>query len=90
MEEISAFVWKKKEIVPTGNERWIDFREEEHLYEILQMYSDLKEQAEWDSEKVLESELGNLMKAFDFYVKNAELSDLQMEILEKKIDKVRN
>lgn len=90
LEEISAFVWKKKEFTPTGNERWIDFREEEHLYEILQMYSDLKEQAEWDSEKVLESELGNLMKAFDFYVKNAELSDLQMEILEKKIDKVRN
>lgn len=90
LRELSKFVWKKKQFAPNGNLRWIDFRDEEHLYQILQMYSDLKEHALWDSHEVLESQLSNLIKTFEFYVENADLSDLQREILQKKIDKERN
>ena len=87
LELISDFYWSKKKYKPTGQQRYIDFRELEHVYEMFQMYFELDDAAAFAE---LESNLPALMKTLYFYVEQAELTELQREILDMKLKKVKN
>ena len=84
---ISNLYWEKQKYQPSGTQRYIDFRELEHVYQMFQQFFEL-ENATYDAE--LESRLPELMATLTFYVERAELSELQREILDLKLRKVKN
>ena len=87
LEEISAYYWKKKEYKPSGQQKYIDFRELEHVYEMFQLFFELDSAA---GVADLESNLPELMDTLKFYIERAELSEIQREILDLKLQKVKN
>ena len=84
---VSDLYWAKQNYQPTGNQHYIDFRELEHVYQMFQQFFEL-DNAAYDAE--LESRLPELMATLNFYVEQAELSELQREILDLKLRKVKN
>jgi hypothetical protein len=62
---ISNLYWEKQNYKPTGNQRYIDFRELEHVYQMFQMFFELDSAAD-DAE--LESRLPQLMDTLQFYI----------------------
>lgn len=84
---VSDLIWQKKSYKPGPQQRWIDFRELEHVYEMFQLFFELKNAAAGAD---LESNLPALMKTLNFYVERAELSEVQRDILDLKLKKVRN
>ena len=84
---MSDLYWAKQNYKPTGNQRYIDFRELEHVYQMFQQFFELDSAAD-DAE--LESNLPELMATLHFYIEQAELSELQREILDLKLRKVKN
>ena len=59
---------------------FLDFRNPEHLYHLIQAYKDLELQAE----KWPESPIHNLLWTLDFYIEKANLSEQQLFIVECK------
>ena len=84
---ISKLYWQKKEFKPSANQMWIDFREPEHVYQLLNNLAELTDAA---IESDAESNLPVLLKTLQFYVDSADLPDLQKEILDMKLRKVKN
>lgn len=84
---ISDYYWTKKDYQPTGQQQFIDFRELEHVYEMFQLFFELEDAAE---NAEMESGLPWLMKTLEFYVEQADLTELQREILNLKLKKVKN
>ena len=87
LAEISDFYWKKKNYAPGPQQQYIDFRELEHVYEMFQMFFELDDAA---AVAEMESNLPALMETLNFYVEQAELSEIQREILDLKLRKVKN
>lgn len=87
LKAISDFYWEKKNYKPATNQFFIDFRELEHVYQLFMTYFDLKDCA---AEQKLDSQLQNLLDTLEFYIERAELSELQKEILDLKVQKVKN
>lgn len=87
LSEISEFLWKKKSYKPSGNLMFIDFRELEHVYQLFQLFYELEEAADLSS---IESNLPALMRTLEFYTGQAELSEIQREILDMKLRKEKN
>lgn len=87
LQQISEYYWSKKEYVVGANERYIDFRNLEHVYEMFQQFFELDDAAECAE---FESNLPALMETLKFYIDQAELSELQREILDMKLRKVKN
>ena len=87
LAETSEFYWKKKAYKPGPQQQFIDFRELEHVYEMFQLFFEL-DSAAADAE--LESNLPALMETLRFYTDQAELSEIQREILDMKLRKVKN
>ena len=87
LKAISDFYWKKQNYKPTSNQFFIDFRELEHVYQLFMTYFELEGSA---AEDKLDSQLQNLLDTLNFYIERAELSELQQEILDLKIRKVKN
>lgn len=85
--EISKFYWKKQEYKPNAQQCYFDFRELEHVYEMFQMFFELDNAA---AHAEMESNLPQLMETLNFYVEQAELSEIQREILNLKLKKVKN
>lgn len=59
---------------------FFDFRNKEHLYQLIQFYTDLK----FSVEKMPDSILNNLLWTLDFYIEKAKLSEQQRFIVEQK------
>lgn len=89
LEEISDFYWKKQKYKPAANQFYIDFRELEHVYQLFLSFFDLEDAAD-GADVRLESNLRELLDTLVFYIERAELTDLQKEILDMKMKKVRN
>ena len=89
LRTISDFYWEKKSYVPSGTQKWIDFRQLEHVYEIFQLYFEL-EDVELEDEMGIEKNTNALMHALKYYIDIADLTDLQREILDMKIHKKKN
>lgn len=84
LELISKIYWEKKNI---NTPQTIDFREVEHVYNLLLMWDDLEDAA---ADAQLESTTNLLIKTLEYYIKFAELDEVQSEILDFKIKKVKN
>lgn len=87
LEEISDYYWLKQKYQPKPNDVYIDFRELEHVYEMFQMFFELDDAA---LVAEMESNLPALMETLRFYIDRAELSEIQREILDMKLRKVKN
>ena len=87
LAEISKCYWKKEAYKPTGHQRYFDFRELEHVYEMFQLFFELGNAADCAE---MESNLPALMETLHFYINQAELTELQKEILDMKLRKVKN
>ena len=88
LEKISDLYWKKQKYEPTGQQQYFVFRELEHVYNIFQIYFELNDAAV--ESETTESNLPFLMKTLEFYIEQAELTELQREILNMKLRKVKN
>ena len=89
LEEISDFYWMKQKYKPAKNQFYIDFRELEHVYQLFLSFFDLEDAADAVDVRI-ESNLRQLLDTLVFYIERAELTDLQKEILDMKMKKVRN
>lgn len=87
LQQISDYYWKKKNYAPAANQFWFDFRELEHVYQLFNMYFDMKDAID-DSQ--LSSKMRLFLETLDFYIDQANLSDLQKDILKMKVAKMRN
>ena len=87
LEKISRYYWKKQNYKPTGNEAWIDFRDEKHVYEMFNLFYELHDQADIAE---VDDNLPSLMKTLNFYMKQADLTETQRDILDMKLRKVKN
>lgn len=88
-KEINDFYWNQQKLYGkiSQKERFIDFRKEEHIKELVGSRGDLEETAK------RESALGTikfLLRTFDFYIKMARLGELHRDILDLKINKKKN
>ena len=87
---ISDLYWKKEGAAPStqsSSQSWIDFRELEHVYQLLNYLSELEDAA---LEADISSNLSSLLRTLQFYIDHAELSDIQGEILTMKLNKKKN
>ena len=87
LAEISTLYWKKKEYKPSAQQQYIDFRELEHVYEMFQLFFELGNAAAWAE---TDSNLPALIETLKFYIDQAELSEIQRDILDLKLKKVKN
>ena len=87
LNETSELYWKKKAYKPSAQQQYIDFRELEHVYEMFQLFFELDSAA---ADADMESNLPALMETLRFYTEQAELSEIQREILDMKLKKVKN
>ena len=84
---VSDFYWKKHNYQPTGQQLFIDFRNLEHVYQIFQAFYELDNTK---GEDRIENHTVYLLKALEYYVKAADLNDIQRDILNMKLKKVKN
>lgn len=87
LQDISDFYWRKQKYQPAENQFYIDFRELEHVYQLFMTYFELENAA---AAPKLESGLSSLLETLNFYIERAELSEMQQEILDLKMKKVKN
>ena len=87
LEDVSKLYWRKKNYKPSPQQQFIDFRELEHVYEMFQLFFELDTEANYAE---MDSNLPALMETLRFYTDQAELSDIQREILDMKLRKVKN
>ena len=87
LQLISDLYWEKEAFAPSTFQTYIDFRELEHVYQLFNFLGELTDAAiEADSS----SNLPNLLRTLQFYVEQADLSDIQREILDMKLHKMKN
>ena len=87
LQDISDLYWKKQQFAPSASQQWFDFRELEHVYQLLNWLNELEEAV---LRANAESNLSDLLRTLQFYVDQADLSDIQREILDMKLHKVKN
>ena len=88
LKKVSEYLWdKKNEGARSTSNLVIDFRELEHVYNIFLLYFDLEDQG---LKNEIESETDSLLRTLYFYIKMANLTEIQEEILKLKIKKIRN
>lgn len=87
LEDVSELYWRKKKYKPSPQQQFIDFRELEHVYEMFQLFFELDSAANYAE---MDSNLPALMETLRFYTEQAELSEIQREILDMKLKKVKN
>ena len=88
---ISNLYWKKEQSAlstsKSNQPNWFDFRELEHVYQLLNYLFELRDSAEEDTNF---SNTSPLLRTLQFYIDHAELSDIQREILDMKLHKKKN
>jgi hypothetical protein len=88
LKEISKLIWEREEKFNSlsKNERFFDFENPEHVYNLFNQYIELKESID----ETEEEETSNLFKTLEFYISMAELNEVQSIILQLKIRKKKN
>lgn len=81
--------WKKMAYKPNEHDQYFDFRELEHVYNIFALYYELDWTEEEEEEKY-DQNTGGLMRALKYYVRMADLTEVQREILDMKLRKMKN
>jgi hypothetical protein len=65
LEQISQLYWKKKQFAPSTLETWFDFRDPEHVYQLLNSEQEFSMIAEEDDT----APLSHLMRTLQFYIR---------------------
>lgn len=89
LRAISKFYWTKARWKPGQQQLWFDFREPEHIYALCAAHVDLGANGDADVYD-FEQMSGALLATLDFYVKQAQLTDIQRDIWTMKMDKQTN
>ena len=84
---VSDLYWSKHNFSPKESTLWFDFRELEHVYNLLDQESTLRDLV---SEQEVGSNLQQLLETLQFYVEQADLTEVQREILDRKVRKEKN
>lgn len=84
-DEAAHCIENEEEIINSGKP-YFDFRNKEHLYQLIQYYGDLKVGAENQPDSIIH----NLLWTLDFYIEKANLSDQQRLIVEDKKFRFQN
>lgn len=84
---VSDLYWSKHDFSPKESTLWFDFRELEHVYNLLDQESTLRDLA---PEQEVDSNLQWLLETLWFYIEQADLTDVQREILDRKVRKEKN
>ena len=87
LQIISDLYWKKEQSAPSASGTYIDFRELEHVYQLLNYLCELRD-ASYEAD--ISSNLSSLLRTLNFYIEHADLSDIQREILSMKLAKKKN
>lgn len=85
MNSLLHFYWQKKS--ESRPELFFDFGELEHVYELFGQLNELEEEIE---DLPVESNLKKLLDTLKYYIALTDLSEAQREILDLKINKVKN
>lgn len=85
LDKLIHHYWNKKS--QSRPALFFDFEELEHVYELLGILEELKDSAPTAH---LESNLDKFLDTLKYYVALADLTEVQQEILDLKIDKVKN
>lgn len=86
LEGVSSAIWENRRAAENYSVVF-DFREMEHVYNLILQYGDIIYSPEYVE---VESTLSQLIDTLEFYIEFAGLDDLQKEILNMKIKKVHN
>lgn len=90
LDQISKFYWQKKKEL-TSDRLTLDFRQQEDVYRIIGEIHELEDSAARGKEDhKIENNNQALLDTLWFYIDFAELSNLQREILQLKIDGEKN
>lgn len=84
--KIIKFLWEQKKSFAAKPKVWFDFAEPEHLYKLFGLLDDMRQEDRTDTDSTLAAFIDTL----GYYVKMADLTDSQREILELKIGKNKN
>ena len=87
LKQLSDWYWNKQKEQATGTQLCVDFRELEHVYQLLDNLMEFEGNIE---DLPFDSTLPQLLNTLKFYVEMAELSEVQREILNLKLNKVKN
>ena len=89
LRTISNLVWSKKELFKElgENDLYFDFRNEDHVYQLLLLFEDLDLDHNPDHFELTTPEL---LEALKFYIGEANLSESQREILDLKLHHIKN
>lgn len=87
LKQISDLYWQKNGFAPSAQQKWIDFRDLEHVYQLLNYLFELEDAA---AEAEFGSNISPLLRTLQFYVDQADLTDIQREILDMKLHKKKN
>lgn len=87
LKKISDFYWEKQKFDRNSHKFYFDFRNQEHVYLLLGLYTDLEGDINWED---LDSTLPYFLGTLRFYINEAGLSDVQQEILRLKIKRTPN
>ena len=85
LKKITLKMWKKKEAI--RGKQFFDFSSIEHLYYLMSLYFDFHS-ARYDPD--IDSTVPNFFKTLEYYIEQANLTDLEKEILDLKVQKVKN
>lgn len=83
LNEIAKICWR----APTANHFYFDFRELEHVYQLLTYLAELRYAPETEH---LDNAIKDLLRTLDFYIDFARLSPIHQEILKMKCAKQKN
>ena len=89
LKQVGKVYWQKVDEAKQVNPGYfVNFENEEHWYEILVMWPELEQAAEYDVDGALGTK--NFMDTVKYYIDFADLSDLQREILDLKLRRKKN
>ena len=89
LKVIYYLFWEKQKYKKTQNAPYFDFRELEHVYQLFMMFFEMQ-LTEEEEKEFYDLNRNGLMRALDFYIRMADLSEAQREILDLKLRKVKN
>lgn len=78
-------IWSKKD---EDNRLVFDFSNDEHLYQVFQLWNEMQTAADYGVDR--DQGTNAFMNTLKYYIDFADLSDLQREILQLKLDKKKN
>lgn len=90
LRAVSLLYWRKQSYAPGDNQLWFDFRDEEHVFHLFDLFFDLDKAADAIADEDMDSQLRPLLNTLVFYTERADLDELQREVLDMKMRKVRN